>query len=150
MNRERQDFQISHVYSLWQDLSHHTTIFYLMTLTLNFEWHSLNDAILIWLPLWELCCLLTTLVKICRNYPVLKVWKYFHSCILIFRCQQSLDVGLLLNHMGKIFSLMKVICKYTGIYHFCHVKCSKLQNLRKNLGHWFVKLRKCVSTKLFV
>ena len=37
MNRERQGFHISHVYSLWQDLSHHAIIFYLVTLTLNFD-----------------------------------------------------------------------------------------------------------------
>ena len=30
-------------------------------LDLNFEWHSLNVAILIWLPLGELCCLLSFL-----------------------------------------------------------------------------------------
>ena len=37
MNRKRQGFDISHVYSLWQDLSHHTIIFYLITLTLKFD-----------------------------------------------------------------------------------------------------------------
>ena len=45
MNRKRQGFHISHVYSLWQDLSHHTIIFDLVTLTLNFESHTLNVAI---------------------------------------------------------------------------------------------------------
>ena len=45
MDRERQGFHISHVYILWQDLSHHTIIFYLVTLTLNFESHTLNVAI---------------------------------------------------------------------------------------------------------
>ena len=45
MNHERQGFRISHVYSLWQDLSHHTIIFYLVTLTLNFESHTLYVAI---------------------------------------------------------------------------------------------------------
>ena len=43
MNRKRQDFHISHVYSLWQDLSHDTIIFDLVTL--NFESHTLNVAI---------------------------------------------------------------------------------------------------------
>ena len=33
-----------------------------MTLTLNFESHTINVAILIWLPFGELRCLLTTLV----------------------------------------------------------------------------------------
>ena len=37
MNRKRQGFHISHVYSLWQDLSHDTIIFYLVTLTLKFD-----------------------------------------------------------------------------------------------------------------
>ena len=37
MNRKRQDFHISHVYSLWQDLSYHTVIFDLVTLTLKFD-----------------------------------------------------------------------------------------------------------------
>ena len=36
-------------------------------LDLNFEWHSLNVAILIWLPRGELCCLLTTLVCVCNT-----------------------------------------------------------------------------------
>ena len=37
MNRERQGFHIWHVYSLWQNLSHHTMIYDLVTLTLNFD-----------------------------------------------------------------------------------------------------------------
>ena len=37
MNRERQGFHISHVYSLWQDISRHTIIFGLVTLTLKFD-----------------------------------------------------------------------------------------------------------------
>ena len=37
MNRKRQDFHISQVYSLWQDLSYHTLIFDLVTLTLKFD-----------------------------------------------------------------------------------------------------------------
>ena len=37
MNRKRQYFYISHVYSLWQDLSYHTIIFDLVTLTLKFD-----------------------------------------------------------------------------------------------------------------
>ena len=37
MNREIVDFHISHVYSLWQDLSFHTKIFDLVTLTLKFD-----------------------------------------------------------------------------------------------------------------
>ena len=37
MNRERQGFHISHVYSLWPDLSHHTLIFELVTLTSKFD-----------------------------------------------------------------------------------------------------------------
>ena len=37
MNREREGFYISHVYSLWQDLSYHTIIFDLVTLTLKFD-----------------------------------------------------------------------------------------------------------------
>ena len=45
MNIERQGLHISHVYSLWQDLSHHTIIFYLVTFSLNFESHILNVAI---------------------------------------------------------------------------------------------------------
>ena len=36
MNRERQGFHISHVCIFWQDLSHHTIIFDLVTLTLKF------------------------------------------------------------------------------------------------------------------
>ena len=37
MNRERQGFHILHVCSLWQDLSHHSIIFDLVTLTLKFD-----------------------------------------------------------------------------------------------------------------
>ena len=37
MNRERQGFYISQVYSLWQDLLDHTNIFDLVTLTLKFD-----------------------------------------------------------------------------------------------------------------
>ena len=37
MNRERQGFHISHVYSLWREFSHHTTFFDLVTLTLKFD-----------------------------------------------------------------------------------------------------------------
>ena len=38
MNREKHDgFHITHVYSLWQDLSNHTIIFDLVTLTLKFD-----------------------------------------------------------------------------------------------------------------
>ena len=37
MNRKRQGFHISHVYSLWQDLSYHTIISDLVTLTLKFD-----------------------------------------------------------------------------------------------------------------
>ena len=43
MNRKRQGFHISHVYSLWQDLSHYTIISDQVTLT--FESHTLNVAI---------------------------------------------------------------------------------------------------------
>ena len=45
MNHLRQGFHISHVYYLWQDLLHTIIIFDLVTLTLNFESHSLNVAI---------------------------------------------------------------------------------------------------------
>ena len=65
MNHERQGFHISLAYSLRQDFLHHTIISYLVTLTLNFESHTLNVAIHIWLPLGELRCLLTTLVLHC-------------------------------------------------------------------------------------
>ena len=74
MNRERQGCHISHVYSLWQDLSHHTIIIDLVILTLNFEPHTLNVAIQIyvaiqiWLPFGELRCLLTTLVIYWCNF----------------------------------------------------------------------------------
>ena len=37
MNSKRQGFVISHVYSLWQDLSQHTIIFDLVTLFLKFD-----------------------------------------------------------------------------------------------------------------
>ena len=37
MNNKNKDFNISHVYSLWQDLSHNTIIFDLVTLTLKFD-----------------------------------------------------------------------------------------------------------------
>ena len=37
MNHNRYDYHISHVYSLWQDHSHHTIIFDLVTLTLKFD-----------------------------------------------------------------------------------------------------------------
>ena len=37
MNRERQGFHISHVYSLWPDLSLNTIIFYLVTTTFKFD-----------------------------------------------------------------------------------------------------------------
>ena len=37
MNRERQGFHISHVYSLWRDLSRHSIILDLATLTLRFD-----------------------------------------------------------------------------------------------------------------
>ena len=36
MNHERQGFHISHVYSVWQDLSRHS-MFNLVTLTLKFD-----------------------------------------------------------------------------------------------------------------
>ena len=62
MNRERQGFHISHVYNLGQEFLHHNIIFDRLGLTLNFESHTPNVAIHIWLPLGELCCLLTTLV----------------------------------------------------------------------------------------
>ena len=44
MNRERQGFHISHVYSMEQDLLLHTIIFYLMTFTLKFDllWKNFN------------------------------------------------------------------------------------------------------------
>ena len=35
MNRNRQGFHIVHVYSLWQEISHHTIIFDQANLTLN-------------------------------------------------------------------------------------------------------------------
>ena len=62
MNRERQGFHISHVYSLGQDFLHHTIIFDLVAFILNCESHTLNVAIHILLPLGELLCLLTNLV----------------------------------------------------------------------------------------
>ena len=37
MKPERQGFHISHVYSFGQDLSHHTIIFDVVTLTLKFN-----------------------------------------------------------------------------------------------------------------
>ena len=37
MNRERQGFHISHVYSLWQDLLRHTIILDLVTFTFKFD-----------------------------------------------------------------------------------------------------------------
>ena len=37
MNCERQGFHISHVYSLWQDLSRHSIILDLVTFTLKFD-----------------------------------------------------------------------------------------------------------------
>ena len=37
MNRKRRGFHTSHMYSLWQDLSHYTIIFDLVTLTLKFD-----------------------------------------------------------------------------------------------------------------
>ena len=61
MNRKRQGFHILHVYSLWQDLSHHTIIFDLVTLTLNFESHT-NCCYLNFVAFRRNCCLLTTLV----------------------------------------------------------------------------------------
>ena len=73
MNRERQGFHISYVYSLWQDLSRHIIIFDLVTLTLNFESHTLNVAILIWLPFSEPRCLLIILVSIVMNMQVFSI-----------------------------------------------------------------------------
>ena len=35
MNRKRQDFHILHVYFFWQDFSHNTMIFDVVTLVLN-------------------------------------------------------------------------------------------------------------------
>ena len=37
MNGKSQGFHISHIHSLWQDLSSDTNIFYLVTLTLDFD-----------------------------------------------------------------------------------------------------------------
>ena len=37
MNHNIYDFHISHVYSLWQDLSYQTLIFDIPTLTLKFD-----------------------------------------------------------------------------------------------------------------
>ena len=50
MSLERQGFHIAHVYSLWQDLSHHTTIFDLVTLTLKFDllFKNLNFGYNLW------------------------------------------------------------------------------------------------------
>ena len=36
MNRDRQGFHISQVYSLWRDFSHHTIVFDLVIFTLKF------------------------------------------------------------------------------------------------------------------
>ena len=63
MNHERQGFHIWYVYSLGRDFYIIPITFDLVTLTSNFESHTLNVAIHIWLPLGELRCLLTTLVK---------------------------------------------------------------------------------------
>ena len=79
MNIERQGFHISHVYSLGQ--SYHN--FDLVTLTLNFESHTLNVAFHIWLPLGELRCLLTTLVRLCcrRGHTVSQTHLDFFNCV---------------------------------------------------------------------
>ena len=61
----------SYGYSLCPDLSHHAIIFDQVTLTFNFESHTLNVAIHILLPLGKICCLLTTLV-LSTFRPVLK------------------------------------------------------------------------------
>ena len=47
MNQKWLGFNITHIYSLWQDLSNDTTIFDLvaLTLTLTYLWKNLN-----WLP----------------------------------------------------------------------------------------------------
>ena len=37
MNHELQGFHVSHVYSLWEDISRHSIIFDLITLTLKFD-----------------------------------------------------------------------------------------------------------------
>ena len=37
MNRDRQGYHISHVYSLWQYLSRHSIVFDLVILTLKFD-----------------------------------------------------------------------------------------------------------------
>ena len=52
MNRESQGFHISHVYFLWQDLSLHTIIFDLVTLTLKFDlfFKNFNLGHILWIP----------------------------------------------------------------------------------------------------
>ena len=48
MNCERQGFHISHMYSLWQDLSHHTIIFDLVTLKFELISKNVNLGYNIW------------------------------------------------------------------------------------------------------
>ena len=48
MNSERQGFHIAHVYSLGQDLSHHTIIFDLVTLTFDLLFKIFNLGHNLW------------------------------------------------------------------------------------------------------
>ena len=66
------------MYSLGQDLLHHSIIFDIVALTLNLESHTLDVAIHIWLPLGKLCCLLTTLVYYLCKSLFINTLSYMH------------------------------------------------------------------------
>ena len=91
MNLERRSFL--HVYFLCQDLSDHTIIFYLVTFAWNFESHTLNVAILFWLPFGKLRGHrhLTTFVLIYHMSQPLGVSRYWKKRIAINGDIFSLD-----------------------------------------------------------
>ena len=95
--------------------------FDLVTLTSNFESHTLNVAIHIWLPLGELRCLLTTLVLTSEGL-ILHKSKWLH-CFIMKLCQvpaknmefrsdcyvQCIDMGWISQCFWR-----KYICKNYG------------------------------------
>ena len=81
------------MYLLCQDLSHHTIIFDLVTLALNFESHTLNVAI--WLPFDELCCLLTTLVLLAliQLFVACQSFQFIHFALQVMTKLHTLDLS---------------------------------------------------------
>ena len=89
MNRERQGFHISLVHSLWQDLSHHSIIFDLVTLTLKFDLFTKNFNL--GLNLW------TTRVRAVHMSHVYFLWQE-------------------LSHHSRIFDLETLTLKFDLLF----------------------------------